>query len=165
MNLELADYKLTDFLSTAAGTVGLIITAGIILGNLNRKYVAVCGSFRDLAEEYRSDEPSDSRRGNLQVLLSAYRRKFAFLNYATMLVCCTLVTFLLTVWLAGLSIMLPGVVIIRTIGTAGLIVGLALLGAAVALQLADTVIQRRAMGKEIADFQDQLPPISEALQR
>jgi len=161
---QVADYKLTDLLSTAGATVGIIIAAGILLGNLGAQYVAIVERFRGLASEYRGNNFSDPRRENLQTELSSYRRQILLLNWATMFVALAVVLFLISVATAGLSIVYPEVMAFRTIGTVGLLAGLLLIAVGVALQFVETFVQRQAIHKEVADFSD-LPPASEAIRR
>src|SRR3954449_13555904 len=101
MNFEIADYKLTDLLSTAGATIGIIIAGGILLGNLAAKYVAISDHYGRLADQYRGHQDSDQRRGNLQTELSCYRRQVLYLNTATMILCIGLLCFLITVADAG----------------------------------------------------------------
>jgi hypothetical protein len=51
--LAVSDYKLTDLLSTAGATIGIIIAGTIFLQFVNTKYLELSGRYRELACEYR----------------------------------------------------------------------------------------------------------------
>ena len=161
----MADYKLTDLLSTAGATIGIIIAAGILLSNLDTKYIAICERLHQLAEQYRGNQLSDPRRDNLRAELSCYRRQVSYLYYGILLVCGCLTSFLLAVADAGLSIILPKLVVLKAIGTVALVLGLILMSGAIALRLVETVVERQGIRKTVADLADHLPSLAEAIKR
>src|SRR5438270_10688643 len=74
-----ADYKLADLLGIAGATIGIIIAAGVLLQCFSTRYIAVFERYRALAGEYRGEQVSDPRRGNLRNELVDYRRQIRFL--------------------------------------------------------------------------------------
>ncbi len=160
----MADYKLSDMLGIAGATIGIIIAGGILLGWLGAKYIDAYTRFRQLTSEHRNNQVSDSRRGSLQDQISSSRRQVALLCYGSLAIILALLAFLVTVGLASLSVIYPKVMVIRTLGTVCLFIGLALIGGGLLLSLAETVVQRMTLGKEVADFSD-IPSAQEALSR
>src|SRR5579883_1011007 len=127
----MADYKLSDFLGVAGATIGIIIAGGIMMGNLTAKYVAIVERFRGITGEYRRNDANEIRRGSLETQISAYGRQVLLLNYATSFTTLGVFVFLVTVGLASLSVMFPGVLVLRSLGTIGLFLGLASIMASV----------------------------------
>ena len=68
-----------------------------------------------------------------------------------------LLLFLATVAVGGASVVLPGLIWLRTLGTATLFAGLALIVVAVSLDVLDLYRSRRVIGSEIADLSGEAP--------
>lgn len=149
------DYKLTDLLSTAGATIGIIIAGTIFLQFINTKYMDLAGRYRDLAKEYRGVPGEHGRHGPLRSLIRRYRRRLVLLNRAAWIAAVALLAFLSAVLVGGLSILFPPIVALRTTGTAGLMGGLILIAVAVLLNLIETVMARVEIGDEIADLDDE----------
>lgn len=162
--VEPIDYKLADLLSIAGATIGIIIAAGVILQMLSTKYTAIFERYRGLAGEYRSNHFSDPRRDSLKNQLSTYRRQIIYLNYSSLCVSLAVITFLVTVGVAGASVMFPQVMALRTVGTVALFAGLALIAVGIGLQVLELIVQRHSIGEEVSDFPD-LPSVAEALRK
>lgn len=64
--LNVAEYKLTDLLSSAGATIGVIIAGTIFLQFLNTKYDQLAGRYRELTKEYRSGGNGDCSHSLLQ---------------------------------------------------------------------------------------------------
>jgi hypothetical protein len=77
------------------------------------------------------------------------------LNRASWLGAVALLCFLLAVLVGGLSMAYPPVRALKTLGTVSLFAGLFLVGAAVSLELRETVLTRREIEEEIADLDDE----------
>jgi hypothetical protein len=159
-----ADYKLSDLLGIAAATIGIIIAAGILLQFFSTRYIAIFERFRVLTGEYRANDMSDSRRSNLQSQIAYYSRQIFFLNWASICVAAGVILFLLTVATASLSVVYPKALVLRSIGTVGLMTGLFLIGVGMCLNFAEMLFQGKVVNKETADFAD-LPPTEEALRK
>jgi uncharacterized BrkB/YihY/UPF0761 family membrane protein len=157
-----ADFKLSDMLGIAGATIGIIIAGGILLGWLTSKHIDAFARFRSLADEYRGNDKSDSRKGNLRAELASYRRQILYLNLGTILVSLAILFFLITVSVASLSVVFPRALILRTVGTGTLLVGLLLIAVGVVLAIMESTLQRWTLSKEVADFDD-IPSVSEAL--
>lgn len=149
------DYKLTDLLSTAGATIGIIIAGTIFLQFVNTKYMDLAGRYRELATEYRGVPDEHGRHGPLRTLIQRYRRRLMLLNRASWLAAVALLAFLSAVMVGGLSILYPPVVALRTAGTWGLMGGLLLIAIAVLLNLIETIMARKEIGDEIADLDDE----------
>lgn len=149
-----ADFKLADLLGIAGATIGIIIAAAILMGGFHAKYLGLFERYRALTGEYRGDGPSDPRRGSLRAQIPNYRRRMNFLSIAGALMSVAVLLFILVVAVASVSVAYPHVLALRTVGTIGLILGLALIAGAVALDLRETLLSRQAIGQELEDFSD-----------
>lgn len=149
------NYKLTDLLSTAGATIGIIIAGTIFLQFVNTKYMDLAGRYRELTSEYRGVPGEHGRHGPLRALIQHYRRRLTLLNRASWIAALALLAFLSAVLVGGLSILYPPVVAFRTAGTWSLLGGLLLIGIAVLLNLIETIMARKEIGDEIADLDDE----------
>jgi len=150
--LHAVDYKLADLLGIAGSTIGIIIAGAILLGGFDAKYVHLFERYRGLTGEYRGNELSDPRRDSLQPQIDNYRRRIGLINIAAACITLALLLFVLTVGIAGLSVIYPKFMALRLAGTVGLIGGLGLIGAAVGINLAEVFLSRRIIGTEAADL-------------
>ncbi len=141
-----APYKLTDLLSSAGATIGIIIAGTIFLQFISTKYTELSGRYRQITGEYRGVHCEHNRHAPLRSQIWIYRRRLTLLNWASWLAALALICFLLSVIAGGLSLLYPPVVPIRTVGTAGLLVGLILIGVAVFLELAESILSRQGTG-------------------
>src|SRR5581483_11087093 len=76
-----SDYKLTDLLSSAAATVGVIIFGTIFLQFLSGKYMELTSRFRALAGEYRNGGAGEVRHHSLQEQMTLYRRRLHLMRW------------------------------------------------------------------------------------
>jgi len=152
--LRVSEYKLTDLLSSAGATIGVIIAGTIFLQFLSTKYTDLCSRYRELTGEYRGRRKDEPRHGPLQSQIRMYRRRLMLMSRASALAALGLLCFLLAVLAGGLSILQPPQRAYKVIGTVGLFSGLVLIAAAVALGLVEIVLARHELGDEIADLDD-----------
>lgn len=152
---EVAEYKLTDLLSSAGATIGVIIAGTIFLQFLSTKYTELAGRLRELAGEYRGMPGEQGRHGPLRAQIQQYRTRLVLLSRASWLGAVALLCFLLAVLAGGLSMVYPPVRTIRTVGTLGLFLGLLLMTAAVALELVESIMARKEIGEEVADLDEE----------
>src|SRR3954447_5804691 len=94
---DVAEYKLTDLLSAAGATIGIIIAGTIFLQFLSSKYTELSGRYRELATEYRGAEREKPRHAPLRTQIQVYRRRLVLLNRASWLGAVALLCFLLAV--------------------------------------------------------------------
>jgi len=151
---EVADYKLADLLGIAGATIAIIIAGAILTGGFAAKYVGLFERYRGLTGEYRTNSASDPRKGSLRGQIANYRLRIHCMNIASICMGVALILFLLTVATASLSVIYPHTPLLRTLGTVGLFGGLTLIGGAVLMDLAETILSRGTIGVELADFSD-----------
>ena len=149
-----SDYKLTDLLSSAGATIGVIISGTIFLQFLSTKYMELAGRYRELAQEYRAGRAGESRHGMLQRELRLYRRRLRLMNWASWLAAVALLCFLGAVLAGGFSMVYPSVVALRGVGSLGLFLGLVLMAVAVLLELIESFLGRHELGHESGDLDD-----------
>jgi hypothetical protein len=153
--LAVSDYKLTDLLSTAGATIGIIIAGTIFLPFVHTKYMELSGQYRELAGEYRSVPDEHGRHAPLCALIQRYRGRLILLNRASWLAAVAMLRFLAAVLIGGLSMLFPPVEELKVAGTTGPMAGLILIGIAVALVLSESIRARTEIGEEIADLDDE----------
>lgn len=153
--LAVSDYKLTDLLSTAGATIGIIIAGTIFLQFVNTKYLELSGRYRELAVEYRGVPGEHGRHGPLRTLIQRYRKRLVLLNRASWLAAIAMLCFLGAVLIGGLSMLYPPVEMLKAAGTFGLMVGLLLIGVAVSFVLSESIQARTEIGEEIADLDEE----------
>jgi hypothetical protein len=151
---EVSEYKLTDLLGSAGATVGVMIFGTIFLQFLSTKYVQLAGRYRQLTTEYRNGGAGESRHTILQSEIGLYRRRLRLINWGSWLAALALLCFLLAVLVGGLSMIFPPVVWLKAIGTIVLFPGLGLIGAAVLLELVESILGRRELSHAVEDLDD-----------
>lgn len=159
--LNVAEYKLTDLLSSAGATIGVIIAGTIFLQFVSNKYSELAGRYRELTREYRGSSDGDCRHNLLQTQIRSYRRRLWLLNRGSRVASVALTCFVLAVLAGGLSMAYPPVRVFKWIGSWALGLGLALVGMAVLMHWAESVLAWREVGHEIGDLDD---PVKEPIQ-
>lgn len=152
--IEVADYKLTDLLSSAGATIGVIIAGTIFLNFVSSKYTELSTRYRELAGEYRGCGADAPRHGPLQSIIRLYRHRLVLMNRASLAAALALVCFLLSVLVGGLSILHPPERAFKWVGTVGLFLGLLLIGGSISLEIREIMLARHELGDEIADLDD-----------
>lgn len=158
--VDVAAYKLTDLLSSAGATIGVIIAGTIFLQFLSTKYTELSGRYREMAGEYRGVNSEQTRHAPLRSQIQRYRRRLRLLNRASWLGAVALLLYLLAVLAGGLSMLYPPVQWIRAVGTIGLGAGIVLMAVAVSLELAELILTRDELEVEIADLDEEARQLS-----
>lgn len=153
---EIAEYKLTDLLSSAGATIGVIIAGTIFLQFLSSKFTELGERYRELTQEYRGVSGEQTRHKPLRTQIRNYRHRLVLLNRASWLAAVALLCFLAAVLAGGLSLAFPPIRAFKVVGTAGLGAGLVLVAVAVALELCESVAARREILEEISDLDDEV---------
>ncbi len=154
--MAIAEYKLSDLLSSAGATIGVIIAGTIFLQFLSTKYTELAGRLREITSEYRGVGDNHGRHAPLQSQIKGYRRRLGLLNWASCLGAVALLCFLVAVLAGGLSLAFPPVRTIKAVGTVGLLVGLLLMAAAVTLELVESILARQEIWDEICDLDEEV---------
>ena len=115
--IRVSEFKLTDLLSSAGATIGVIIAGTIFLQFLSTKYAELAGRYRELAGEYRTREESEPRHDPLRILIRAYRRRLRLMNRASALAAVALLCNLLAILAGGLSLLYPPQRFFKYLGT------------------------------------------------
>lgn len=149
-----AEYQLTDLLSSAGATIGVIIAGTIFLQFLSTKYTELAGRLREITNTYRAVDCEQGRHAPLQSLIRGYRRRLDLLSWASTTAAVALLCFLTAVMAGGLSMVRTGSRIVDRVGEVGLLLGLLMMAAGVLLELIENVLSRQEIGDEIADLDD-----------
>jgi hypothetical protein len=149
-----SEYKLTDLLSAAGATIGIIIAGTIFRQFLSTKYRELLGRYRSLTGEYRDGGAGESRHVLLQEEIRCYHRRLRLTSWASRLSAMALLSFLGAVLAGGLSMVWPAVVAIKVTGTMSLMLGLVLMGVGVALDLFESFYDQHEIGAEAEDLDE-----------
>lgn len=152
---EVSEYKLTELVSSAGATIGVIIAGTIFLQFLSTKYIELYKRYVELAAEYRGVADEHNRHGPLREQIKGYRRRLVLLHRASCLAAIALLCFLVAVASGGLSLIYPPVRPIKAVGTAGLGLGILLIATAVALELVESYKARDEIWHEIRDLDEE----------
>jgi len=102
-----SEYKLTDLISSAGATIGVIIAGTIFLQFLSTKYTELFGRYSEMTSEYRGVTGDHVRHRPLQTQIQVYRSRLVFLNRASWLGAVALLCLILTVLAGGFSMVYP----------------------------------------------------------
>lgn len=152
---KVAEYKLTDLLSSAGATIGVIIAGTIFLQFLSTKFTELGGRYRELTREYRGVESEHGRHQPLRSQIRNYRHRLVLLNRASCLAAIALLCFLVSVLAGGLSMAFPPIRAYKAVGTTGLASGLVLMAIAVGFELSESILARKEILDEISDLDDE----------
>jgi amino acid transporter len=150
----IADFKLTDLLSSAGSTIGIIIASTLFLQFLSAKYGEVGGRYRALTSEYRGRQPVESRHGLLQPQIRTHRRRLRLIIWASWLAAVALLCFILSILAGGFSMAFPDTRAFLWSGTTTLLLGLVLIAIAVFLELVESVQAPQELAEEAGDLDD-----------
>src|SRR5688500_7549329 len=106
---DIAEYKLTDLLSSAGATIGVIIAGTIFLQFMSTKYLELSSRYRELTKEYRGKAAEEPRHDPLRTQIRIYRCRLRLINRASWLGALALLSFLSAVLSGGLSMAYPAV--------------------------------------------------------
>jgi hypothetical protein len=159
-SVTIAAYKLTELLGSAGATIGIIIAGTIFLQFVNTKYIELAGRYREMTGEYRGVPGEHGRHAPLRSQIQVYRRRLLLLSRSLWIAAVALLCLLLAALSGGLSMIFPPVVLIRNVGTIALLAGLLLIGVAVAIDLAESILARKEIDYEIADLDDEARQIA-----
>lgn len=151
---SVSEYKLSDVLSSAGATIGIIIAGTIFLQFLSTKYTELSGGLRSVAAEYRGKAGSEPRHGPLQAQIQLYRRRLILLHWGSILGAVALLCLLAAIVTGVLSMIYSSVRLLRHLGAISLVTGLLIMAGAVALELIETVMSRSEIHDEVADLDD-----------
>jgi hypothetical protein len=147
-------FKLTDLLSSAGSTIGIIISGTIFLQFMSTKYIELIGRYRELTCEYRGRKAGEVRHSLLQSQIRVLRRRLSLMNRASQLAAVALMSLIVAEMAGGISVLFPPVRAMKAVGTAGLFIGLVLICCAVALELTESLMSRNELGEEVGDLDD-----------
>ena len=148
--------SLTSIIGNVVAPVGLISTTAILLSGYTGKYSSMSDQMRRLTAEYRIAATTAARRQSLKRQVDLYHRRITAMWAASALLSLALLSFVGTVLAVMLSIRATR---LSTLGLVPLLVGLALVACAVALELYEIGLARLTAAGELADiFAEQEPP-------
>jgi hypothetical protein len=148
--------SLTNIIGNIVAPVGFISTTAILLSGYTGKYSSMSDQMRRLTAEYRSAAATAVRRQSLKRQLDLYHRRITAMWAASALLSVALLAFVGTVLVVMLSVRATQ---LGLLGLAPLLVGLALVVSAIALELYEIGLARLTAAGELADiFAEQDPP-------
>jgi hypothetical protein len=145
-------FDLAKLVGSASAPVALIIATSIFLSNLTTKYDAMFAAARALFVEYRDDNHGHTRRRLLSTQLQLYGRRLRLLMAATETLTLSIVSFIGTVALTSISILVPTSLAWKVATAISLGAGLLLLGTAVLFEFVENRLARFALRADFDEF-------------
>ena len=148
--------SLTSIIGNVVAPVGLISTTAILLSGYTGKYSSMSDQMRRLTAEYRAAATSAPRRESLKRQLDLYHRRITAMWGASAMLSLALLAFVGTVLAVVLTVRTTRM---SVLGLIPLLIGLALVASAVALELYEIGLARLTAAGELADiFAEQALP-------
>ncbi|MBX9677256.1 MAG: DUF2721 domain-containing protein [Gemmataceae bacterium] len=151
---DIAEFKLTDLLSGAGATIGVIIAGVIFLQFLSSKYNELLNRYHTLTSDYRKGGAAETRHGILQSQIRLFRLRMRLINWASWIAAGAVNFFIIAVIAGGMSMVFPEAGIVKWIGACGLFLGLIAIAAAVFVKLYESVLARHDGNDEAGDLDD-----------
>ena len=152
-------YDVSKFVGAASAPVALIIAACIYLGNLTAKYNALFRIIRTLSDEMRHEQNGSERQNSIRDQLQKYELRILGAMRAVFWMNLAILCFVLTVFLTGLAIVIPGNVIVVAATTVAMCAGLLLLGTAVITELWSNRLAKPTLKSELRGGTPEYQPI------
>jgi hypothetical protein len=146
------DIDLAQLVGAASAPVALIIATSIYLGNLGGKYAALFNRTHAQLADYRDLAPDDSRRQLLKDQLHTRGQRLRTLIRASFWLGVAELFFIVTVFLTGLSVVLPASAAIKGVTAAAMLSGLLCLAFSVALEIGENHQSSVALMGDFAEF-------------
>ena len=141
--------SLTSIIGNVVAPVGLISTTAILLSAYTGKYSSMSDQMRRLTAEYRTAATAPARRESVKRQVDLYHRRITAMWAASALLSLALLAFVGTVLVVMLSVRATR---LGTLGLIPLLSGLALVAAAIALELYEIGLARLTAAGELADI-------------
>jgi hypothetical protein len=137
----------------ASAPVALIIATSIFLSNLGAKYALLSGFFRDVSNELRRAEDRNSLRSkSVEEQVKMYSHRLRILMRATFWLTASIICFILTVALTGVTVMYPNARVWQVLTALFSYSGMSILAASVGLEMWENREAKRVLLLETSEF-------------
>lgn len=148
---------LKDIAGTAGATVGLVIACSIYLQTLTSRFADTLNRYLTLCGERRGGQLSAERRRSVDAQIALNRGRCTDIQRATYLLGLGELSFLSTIVMASLSIVLPQVHTLAFVGSGTMGAGLLAIATAVVLDLRQQHVITEDLELESADLPEPPP--------
>ncbi len=149
-----AGIDLPKLAGEAGATVGLLIAIGILQSWLTSRYVPAFNHYRALCQELRGYRDQTKRRGSLRDQIDAYRRRLRLLSVGSELLSWAILCAVLTVCAAAASTIAAALPWLQTVGIITLFAAFLLVILAMALEMRENRMDRKAIASEAVDLDE-----------
>ncbi len=134
--------------TTAVTPVVMVSATAILISGVNSRYIAISDRVRNLAHEFRSENPPEERRQNIHKQMLIFHRRLELVSWASRTLYIAVGLFVSVALLIGISMWRR---IFEAITLPIFILGLVLVGIAIALQFTELQMSNATIVLESAD--------------
>ncbi len=134
--------------TTAVTPVVMVSATAILISGVNSRYIAISDRVRNLAHEFRSENPPEERRRNIHRQMLIFHRRLELVSWASRTLYIAVGLFVSVALLIGISMWRR---IFEAITLPIFILGLVLVGIAIALQFSELQMSNATILLESAD--------------
>jgi len=148
------NFELKDVLSAVGQSASIVFAAWIFMGFLQQRYTAAYARYRSLIEDYRHGRLSAARRGNIKDQVMLYKRRCELMRTATNVGLVAAILLIATLIMGAVNSVFAELSLLKYLGAACAVAGLALVIAAAILVIVENSIIQRATDSELLDVPD-----------
>jgi hypothetical protein len=145
---------LANIFKAVGPAASIIFAAWIFMAFLQTRYDAAVDRYRSLVEQYRSGDQRDTRRVNLRDSILVYKKRCEIMNIASVIGLASAVLLIGSLIIGELSLAFPNIDVLKIICICGTLAGLALVIAATAIVIYESLIIHRQLEAELLDLAD-----------
>src|ERR1700712_1974330 len=116
LNLRWMMDQFGDVLKAMGPNASIVFAAWIFMGFLQQRNDNATDRYRSAVGDYRSNDHSDDRGGNLKAQVLAYRRRCELMGYATLAGLWAAILLILALIIGGVDVLIPRSPIIGVAG-------------------------------------------------
>ncbi|MCX8252618.1 hypothetical protein RHAL1_03211 [Beijerinckiaceae bacterium RH AL1] len=143
---------LANIFKAVGPAASVIFAAWIFMAFLQTRYDAAVDRYRSLVEQYRCGDQRDTRRVNLRDSILVYKKRCEIMNIASVIGLASAVLLISSLIIGELSLALPSIDVLKIVCICGTLAGLALVIAATAIVIYESLIIHRQLEAELLDL-------------
>jgi hypothetical protein len=148
------NFDLTSVLKVIGPAASIIFAAWIFMGFVQQRYDAAVDRYRSIIGQYRSNELSSERRGNIRYQVTVYRRRCILMNSANLIGLISAILLIFCLIMGEMDILVPNVTPIKYLSAGSALLGFTLVIVAAGIIVAEGLVARRQLDSELLDVSD-----------
>jgi hypothetical protein len=149
MNIDLS-----NTLKVVGPAASIIFAAWIFMGFLQQRYDSAVTQYREVIREYRENNLSNERRGNIKDQVLVYRRRCALMNAANICGLVSAVLLIITLISAEVSLTFQDLTFVKVLSIGSAMAGFGFVIIATVFVIIEGLITHRQLDSEILDIPD-----------